>query len=157
MKEFIKKFKNFKLVALLEMIFGGVGVLAALVLLILYQTNTYISETESAVGFYNQPFPGMVFFLAGLISIILGVVVVYSAIPFIFSKEKRDPNRFLPWFGVAQAAFSLVQTIFAFIMISQENSRHSVLVIIFSILLIASLVPELLMIYPTIKNRFIKE
>ena len=158
MKQFLKKFKEFRLVAFIEAIAGAVGLVAALLILIFYQTNqTRLGLDGNEViipGFPGEPIAGMVFFLAGLLAIIFGVVVVYSCIPFIFKKdEKLDPNKLIPWFAVVAAAFSLIEVIFGFVMIGKAGSRNTVGVVIASIFLILALLVQLLMIYPTLRVR----
>lgn len=161
MKELLKKFKNFKLTAIIEACAGAVSVIAALLILIFYQTNQTRYSPAGVThipGFPGEPIAGMVFFLAGLLAIIFGVVTVYACLPFIFKKEEKlEPNRLIPWFGVTTAGFSLIEVIFAFVMVSKEGSRHTVPVIIVSVFLILALVVHLLMIYPTLKIRLAKD
>ena len=100
----------------------------------------------------------MIFFLAGLLAIIFGIVAVYTSLPFIFKKqEKLEPNKLIPWFGVASAGFALVEVIFAFIMIAKPGSRNTIGVVIAAIFLILALVVQLLMIVPTLKVRVKKD
>ena len=158
MKQFLKKFKNFRLTAYIEAIVGLVAVVTALIILILYQTNqTRLGLDGNEViipGFPGEPIAGMVFFLAGLLSIIFGIVAVYSSLPFIFKKdEKLEPNKLIPWFGAVSALFSLIEVIFAFVMIGKEGSRNTVGVIVTSIFLILALVLQLLMLYPALTVR----
>lgn len=160
MKAFLKKFRSYRLVATVEGIAGLVGLIAALVLLILYQTNnTWVIDgsEQIVVGFHDKPINSMVFFMAGLLSVIFGVVCAYVSLPYVFPKDKKDPNKFLPWFGVAEAAFSLIEIILAFVMISFPGSRHSGLVVVVSIFLLLSAAIQLLMIYPTLRVRIRKE
>ena len=158
MKQFLKKFKDFRLTAIIELCLGAVSVVAALVILILYQTNqTRINTDGTEViisGFPGEPIPGMIFFLAGLLSIILGVVAAYSSIKFIFNKDAtKEPNKLIPYFGAASGVFSIVEVIFAFVMIGKEGSRNTIGVTIAAIVLILALVLQLLMLYPAIKVR----
>lgn len=158
MKQFLKKFKDFKLTAKVEACLGFVSVVAALVILILYQTNQTRLNTDGSEiiisGFPGEPIVGMVFFLAGLLSIILGVVALYSSVKYIFNKDAtKEPNRLIPYFGAISALFSIVEVIFAFVMISKEGSRNTIGVIIAAIFLILALVLQLLMLYPAIKVR----
>ena len=157
MKKLLKKFKNFKLTAIIEACAGVVTVASALVILILYQTNqTHLHLIVP--GFTGEPIAGMVFFLAGLLAIIFGIVTAYSSLPFILKKdEKKEPNKLIPWFGVTAAGFAIIEVIFAFIMISKAGSRHTVGVIISAIFLILAIVTHLLMIYPTLKVRLSSE
>ena len=160
MRELLKRFRSFRLVTIVEGSLAALGVIAALLLLILYQTNSTaeIDGVETVVvGFHNQPIPSMFFFLSGIMSIIFGVVVAYTSYPFILAKEKREPNKLIPWFAVAQAAFSLIEIILAFVMISFPGSRHSGLVVVVSIFLLLSAAVQLLMIYPTLRVRIRKE
>ena len=163
MKQFLKKFHNFRLTAMIEAIAGVVAVIAALVILILYQTNqTQINDYDGSEiivsGFVGEPIPGMVFFLAGLLAIIFGIVAAYTSLPFIFKKdEKLEPNKLIPWFGVACAGFALVEVIFAFVMIMKPGSRNTIGVIIAAIFLILALIVQLLMIVPTVKVRVKKD
>ena len=163
MKQFLKKFQNFRLTAFVEAIVGTVAVVAALVILILYQTNQlqvheYDGSEIIVSGFVGEPIPGMIFFLSGLLSIIFGIVAVYTSLPFIFKKqEKLEPNKLIPWFGVACAAFALIEVIFSFIMIGKPGSRNTVGVVIAAIFLILALIVQLLMIVPTLKVRVKKD
>lgn len=160
MKTFLKKFRSYKLVATIEGIAGLVGLIAALVLLILYQTNnTWVIDgaEQVVVGFHDKPIDSMIFFLSGILSIIFGIVCAYVSLPYVFPKDKKDPNKFLPWFGVAEGVFSLIEIIFAFIMISFPGTRHSPFVVLTSIFLLLSALVQLLMIYPTLRVRIRKE
>ena len=160
MKNFLKKFRSFRLVASVEGIAGLFGAISALLLLIFYQTNNswVIDGAEQiTIGFHDQPINSMMFFMAGLISVIMGVVAAYSSYPYIMPKDKREPNKFIPWFGVAEAIFSLIAIVYSFVMISYAGSRHSAGIAIFSIVLLLVSAVQLLMIYPTLKFRIRKE
>ena len=159
MKQFLKKFKDFRLTAIIEICLGAISIVAALVILLLYQTNqTRINAVDGSEiiisGFPGEPIAGMIFFLAGLLSIIFGVVAFYSSIKFITNKDAtKEPNKLIPYFGAVSAVFSIVEVIFAFIMIGKEGSRNTIGVIIAAIFLILALVLQLLMLYPAIKVR----
>ena len=160
MRELLKRFRSFRLVTIVEGSLAALGVIAALLLLILYQTNSTaeIDGVETVVvGFHNQPIPSMFFFLSGIMSIIFGVVVAYTSYPFILAKEKREPNKLIPWFAVAQAAFSLIEVIFSFVMVAQPISLHTPGIIICAVLLTISLLGELCMIYPVLTVHLRKE
>lgn len=163
MKQLLKKFKNFRLTAIIEAIVGVVVIVAALVLMILYQTNQTrfnpsTGEMINIPGFPGSPISGMIFFLAGLLAIIFSVVAVYTSLPFIFKKdEKLEPNKLIPYFGAVSAVFALVEVIFAFIMTTLEGSRHTVPIIIFAIVLIVGLICQLAMLYPAITVRIVKD
>lgn len=162
MKQLLKKFKNFRLTAIIEAIVGVVAVVASLVILILYQSNqTRIGYDGNAVlvtGFDGEPLPGMVFFLSGILCIIMSIVAAYTSLPFIFKKdEKLEPNKAIPYFGAAAGFFALIQVIFAFVMITKPGSRHSVGVVIFSVVLLLALICQLAMLYPAIKVRIKKD
>ena len=157
MKKLLKKFKDFRLTAIIEACAGVVLVVTALLILILYQTNqTHLNLIVP--GFTGEPIAGMVFFLAGLLAIIFGIVTAYSSLPFILKKEeKKDPNKLIPWFGVTAAGFAIIEVIFSFIMVAKPGSRHTVGVIISAVFLILAIVVHLAMIYPTLKVRLSSE
>ena len=159
MKKFLKKFKKFKLTAIVEACTGVVSVIASILILVFYQTNLAVEkqvgrkgvETVLVNGFNEQPINGMIFFLAALLAIIMGIVATYGAYPYIFKKdEKLDPNRALPWFGVACGGFALVEFIFTLMMIAREGSRHTIGLLVAGIVLILSAIVQLLMIIPTL-------
>lgn len=163
MKQFLKKFQNFRLTAIVEACAGAVGVIAALLILIFYQTNqskpTLGGDGVILIpGFPGEPLVGMVFFLAGLLAIIFGVVATYTSLPFIFKKdEKLEPNKLIPWFGLVAAFFALIEVIFAFVMISKDGSRHTVGVIVTAIFLILAMLVQVFMIYPALTVRIKKD
>lgn len=156
MRKLLKKFKNFKLTALIEGCAGLVSGIATIVILVLYQTNLFYVSPRSGkeyieTGFYGRPIEGMIFFLAALLSLIFAIVVVYGAYPHLFKKdEKIDPNKGLPWFGVTCAAFAIVEFVYSIIMIGLPGSRHSVGILIAALFLLLSAVVQLLMIIPSV-------
>ena len=162
MKQFLKKFKDFKLTAYIEAITGAVAVIAALLIMILYQTNqTRLNPDGSPIlipGFPGEPIMGMIFFLAGLLAIIMSIVAVYSSLPFIFKKdEKLTPNKAIPFFGAVAGGFALIEIIFTFLMAFKEGSRHTVGLIIFAIVLLLAAAVQLLMLYPALTVRVKKD
>lgn len=174
MKKFLKKFKKFKLTAIVEGCAAVVSVITSILILVFYQTNNLVlkpsvgrkgPQETLVTGFNTEPILGMIFFLAALLAIVFGVVAVYGAYPYIFKKdEKLDPNRSLPWFGVACGGFALVEFVFTILMITMaknmyspdanevmlEASRHTVGLLIAGIVLLLSAIVQLLMIIPTL-------
>lgn len=160
MRKLLKKFKNFKLTALIEGIAGLVSGIATIVILVLYQTNLeyhYINKWTGEekvlieTGFYGRPIEGMVFFLAALLALIFAIVVVYGAYPHLFKKdEKIEPNKMMPWFGVTCAAFSIVEFVYTVIMIGSPYSRHTAGILVAAIFLLLSVIVQLLMIIPSV-------
>ena len=156
MRTLLKKFKKFKLTALIEGCAGLVSGIATIVTLVLYQTNlNYVSPRSGKeyieTGFYGRPIEGMVFFLAALLSLIFAIVVVYGAYPHLFKKdEKLDPNKGLTWFGVTCAVFGLVEFVYSLIMVSLPGSRHSAGIIICAIFILLAAIVQLLMIIPAL-------
>ena len=162
MKQFLKKFKDFKLTAYIEAITGAVAVIAALLLMILYQTNqTRLNPDGTPVlipGFPGEPLMGMIFFLAGLLAIIMSIVAVYSSLPFIFKKdEKLTPNKLIPYFGAVAGGFAIIEIVFTLLMAFKEGSRHTVGLLIFAVVLLLAAAVQLLMLYPALTVRVKKD
>ncbi len=158
MKQLLKKFKNFRLTALIEGIVGIVSGLSTIVILILYQTNLlYVfpsGKQQIETGFFDEPIVGMVFFLSALLAIIFAIVVVYGSYPFVFKKEEKlDPKPSLTWFGVTCAVFSIVTFVFSLLMIAKPGSQHSVGILIAAIFLLLAALVQLLMIVPALLVR----
>lgn len=173
-KNFMKKFSNFKLTALIVGIAAAVGAIAALVVLFMQQDfiaweGDWSDPSNIEQGFFLRPVEGMVFFMCGLIAVILGVAVAYLCFPYVFKKEKKEPNRAITWLGVAQGGLAVVEAIFAFIMINvpdlmydpsnfdyyhfEANPTKSILAVVFSVVLLLASAVELAMMYPALTVR----
>ena len=84
-------------------------------------------------------------------------------------KEKKEPNRAITWLGVAQGGLAVVEAIFAFIMINvpdlmydpsnfddyhfEADPTKSILVVVFSVVLLLASAVELAMMYPALTVR----
>ena len=157
MKQFLKKFKNFRLTAMVEACAGLVSGIASIIIMILYQTNQTNGDVLVS-GFFGEPIQGMIFFLAALLAVIVSIVVVYLSYPFIFKKdEKLDPNKALPWIGVGIAVLALIEFVFALIMAGKDGSRYTVGIIIADVFLLLAALTQLAMIVPTLKVRIDKD
>ena len=166
MKQFLKKFKKFRLTAIVEGCAGVVSVITSILILVFYQTNLAIEkqvgrkgvETVFVNGFDGEPINGMIFFLAALLVIIFGIVAAYGSYPYIFKKdEKLEPNRALAWFGVTCGGFALIEFVFVLLMIMKAGSRHTIGLVISGVFLILAAIVQLLMIIPTLMVKPEKE
>lgn len=174
-RNFMKKFSNFKLTAIIVGIAGLVGAVISFVTLFM-QEEFIVRLADDAIkpGFFLRPIEGMFFFVSGILALILGVVVAYLSYPHIFKKEKQEPNKALVWLGVAQGGLTIVQAIFTFVMINVPHELFDasweekfefeiydpnkvVIVIILAVFLILVAAVELAMIYPALTVRIKEE
>lgn len=180
-RNFMKKFSNFKLTAIIVGITGLVGAVISFVTLFM-QEEFIVRLADNAIkpGFFLRPIEGMFFFVSGILALILGVVVAYLSFPHIFKREKQEPNKALVWLGVAQGGLTVIQAIFAFIMtnvpemmfdVSLEKRKpwlgwfefevydptKVVIVIILAVFLILVAAVELAMMYPALTVRIKEE
>ena len=171
-QEFLKKFRNFRLYAWIVGIAAALGAISSLMILILHQNFLFNEEGERMVGFTGRQIEAMVFFVAGLIALILGIVVAYLSYPYIFKrKERLEPNKALVWLGVAQGGLTLVQVIMTFIMVNVPevidygtiefvptcDGTIKVFLIVFAVLGLLVSIVEFALIYPTLTVRLADE
>lgn len=160
MKNLLKKFRDFRLTAMIEGCLGLLSAICSLALLLLYQFNQVDPEDPSKIvtGFNGEPILGMMMFLFGLFALIFSIVVVYTSYPFIFKKEEKlEPNKALVWFGVTIAVLSILFVVFAFMMVGRPGSRYTVGVIIVSIFSLIASIGQLAMMYPALTVRIEKQ
>ena len=96
-KEFCKTFNNFNFTAKLLALGGLVGIVSAVSFLLLYQLGT--GETHALT---EKQFLGMFYFIAAILSVIVGVTLVYKAMPYVSPKQKLVPATSFVWLLLAQ-------------------------------------------------------
>lgn len=167
LKPIIKKLNNFKFTALLALIGGGVALLLTILLFILYSRSGINPETgevipaffggKTAVAPKGNPslyIVGMIFFLFCIVSAILCIVIIYLSLPFVFPKDKMNPNKAIPWLVVSEGALNLGLIIMVIFLLIVESSRMQVGFIIYIVLGSLFLIYSLLFILPGLKCRF---
>ena len=160
MKELIKKLNNFRLSSAL--LAGGalVEIVVAILYLVLYQSNGFTIDEDgtqtitTALYATDLKAVGMFYFLAAFTLIIVGITLIYKALPFIFPKSKENPIHSLGWLLLAESVLLLFMTIISICFISTENSRHTAGFIVLIIIALLANVYSGLMIYPTLRCHF---
>ncbi len=160
MKELIKKLNNFRLSASLISIGAVVEIIVAVLYLALYQTNGITTDVDGAESITTALYAtdvkafGMVYFIAAFVLIIVGVTLIYKAVPFIFPKSKETPIRSLGWLFLAESVLLLLMTIISIAFISKEVSRHTVGYVLLIVVALLANIYSGLWIYPTLRCRF---
>ena len=124
LKKIIKKLNNFKFSALIMSIVAGVGSLYSLGAFFLYHFAGPISEDDElvrVVGFSSRPYLGMILFFMAIISLFIGIFLIYSFIPFIQNKEKVIIRRGLVLAGFVNAFFEFLLCVFMLLLVILEN------------------------------------
>lgn len=157
MKELLKKLNNFRLTS--SLIAGGalLEILMAVLFLVFYQSSGRLVDDGAetvVVALYNAKFWGMIYFLVAFTLIVVGITLIYKAIPFIFPKAKETPIKSLGWLFVSESALLLIMAIISFVIVGNEFSYHVVGFLICGIISLLCNVYAALLIYPWIKCRF---
>lgn len=137
MKNFLKKLNNFRLSSLIMAALAVFGILVVIVFFVAYQTNTagsteIFAQTDQSLlrsAFPDRELLGFVFFMSALFSIILGVVVVALAYPYIMPKDKGVPNRIIGWVLLVQNVLIFVLIVLAIVNLATSVRTASVLVL----------------------------
>ena len=157
MKEILKKLNNFRLTSTLLASGALLELVMTVLYLVFYQTSGIVVEdgvTSATVALTNAKFWGMVYFLLAFATIIVGITLIYKAIPFIFPKAKETPTKSLGWLFVAESVLLFFMTIITFVIISTEESNHFVGFLICGIISVLCIISAGLMVYPWLKCRF---
>lgn len=161
MKELLKKLNNFKSFSLILSLTGLVEVIVMVVSLILYQTSSPVTinsdgtiEEKINHAFSGNQIAGMIFFIEVIIAIILGIVVVYKTLPFVFPKQKLNPTRVFGYVQVAGGVFSLAFAIQVIYLVSTEQTRYLAGWVILIILSLLVALFSFALVYPNVKCHF---
>ena len=144
-KEFCKTFNNFNFTAKLLALGGLVGIVSAVSFLLLYQLGT--GETHALA---EKQFLGMFYFIAAILSIIVGVTLVYKAMPYVSPKQKLVPATSFVWLLLAQNILLLFMLVVAFIILGTETVKIPALYVVNCALAGLSICYSILWIYPNI-------
>lgn len=158
MKEFLKKLNNFRLSSTLIACGSIVGIIATVLFFVFYQisgvTTLADGTTEVTIAFQDKQALGMWFFIVGIIALIFGIYVVYTAFPYIFPKEKLQPKRSLGFALAGQNVLVLILTIFAILAMTTEVTRVAAGWAISIVLAALSIIFAGLWMYPNVKCNF---
>lgn len=158
MKEFIKTLNNFRLSSLLMAIGSAVGIIAAVLFIIFYQISGITINSDGVevvvTAFHTNQVAQMFFFIADIIAIILGIVVIYQAFPYIFPKAKGIPNKVLGWVLLAENVFLVILIVMAFVLLATEETRVAGGWVVSIMLATFSAAFSGLWIYPNLKCNF---
>ncbi|HBF68220.1 MAG TPA: hypothetical protein DDW20_02730 [Firmicutes bacterium] len=159
MKELLKKLNNFRLFSLLLALGSAVEVILVVIGLILYQTSgtgedVVTHEPIIVNAFNNNQIAGMFYFFEATIIIVLAVVTIYKAIPYLFAKQKLNPMISLGYINAAGGVFTLAFVIQIIYLLATETSRYVAGFVIIIVLGILVAIYNGLLVYPNIKCNF---
>lgn len=163
MHEFIKKLtktlNNYQITARLMMIAGLITIITNILLFVCYQLSGGMQEGDAGVmvqitAFNDAKVVGMIYFLFAIVSIILGIAIVYAAMPYAFPKDKMNPNKALPWLHVANGALQFALMIMTIYLLATETSQMAVGFVIALIIGFIGVVCSLFFLFPGLRCRF---
>lgn len=136
LKNIIKKLNNFKFSALVMSIVALVGSVYSLTSFFLYHFAGDIMETGATVdlmrkvGFFDRPFMGMFLYFMAVISLFIGIFLIYSFLPFIQNKEKVIIRKGLVLAGFVNAFFEFLLCVFMLLLVILENPKTELAIIL---------------------------
>ena len=111
MKAILKKLNNFRLASLVYAAVAVFGVIVTVLYFVAYQTTNHFTQKDQTIttnAFPRTELVGMIFFISAILAVILGIVVIALAWPYIMPKDKGTPSKALGYVLAAQAVFVLV-------------------------------------------------
>lgn len=160
-RKLIKKLNNFKTTALVAACISAVAVVYGLFSFFMFHYagdllpgERYIRE----VGFYYNEAGGVLSFIVYLgfiMSVICGIVVAYSMVPFIQNKEKMMPRKGVLLVGFIGGVFELLLVIMMIMLLLEPDAPKTSVGIIVSLPFgILSAIGQLLFLFPYLKCNF---
>ena len=160
-RKIIKKLNNFRFTAMLAAVISAVAAVYGLFSFFMFHFAGDLVPGEPyirQVGFYDSESGGLLSFLVFLgffISVICGIVVAYSMVPFIKNKEKLMPRKGVLLAGVVGGAFELLLVILMIALLGQEEAPKTMVGIIISLPFgILSTIGSICYIIPYLKCNF---
>ena len=161
MKELLKKLNNFRLSSLISACAALFGCLVVAGALVAYQFSAAPTTGEAAGGrtyttiaFFNNQSLGMVFFLFAIFAIIIGIVVIYKAFPYILPKQKLEPLKSMGWVLLAENVLILGLVVLMFIILITEKTIIPAVWCVLIALGTMSVGFSGMWVYPTLKCRY---
>ena len=158
MKEFLKTLNNFRLSSLIMSVGSLLGIVAVVLFLVFYQTSGLMLNSDNVlvqtIAFYSNQVAGMMFFLFAICSIVLGIVLIAKAFPFVMPKSKLQPVKSLSWILLAQNLCLAALIIMVFFLLGTEVTNHAAGWTIGIVIGTFSFLFSLVWIYPTLKCDF---
>ena len=162
-RKLIKKLNNFRFTAMIAACVSGLAAVYGLLSFFFFHYAGEILPGEEdtyvrAVGFYNHENGGMLSFIvfAGfIVSVICGIIVAYSMVPYIKNKEKLVPSKGVLITGFVGGVFELVLVIMMILLLGDEETPKTSVGIIISLPFgILSTLGQLCYLLPYIKCNF---
>lgn len=154
-KQLVIKLNNFRTTSF---VVAGLSVLACLVsisFLLCYEFAGEKTTSFQFTAFNERPYAGMVFFLANLISIIVGIGAAYLSFPAILNKEVIQIKKSNLLFVIGNAALQIVASVFTIILLASDEVIKTgagfIVSLVFSIIVI---IASLLMLIPYLECTF---
>lgn len=160
MKELLKKLNNFRLSSLIMAIVGVFGSLIGVGLLFAFSFSHVAREagmrksSMTTIAFWDNRVAGMVFFIAALVAIILGIVVAYLAMAYILPKQKLEPKRSFGWILLAENVVLVIDLVLIFVLLNTEETVIPAVWAILAALIVLSFGFSALWVYPNLKCRY---
>lgn len=158
-KSLIRKMNNYRLSSvILASISALTGVIALGLTFIYYfagdKTNKGAQQPSFVTLGPSGRIMGMIFFLALIAVVILAVVVVYGALPYIMNKEKVVPKKSPFIISVVNGGLEVVVLVFSILAITLETPHTLVLYIVTIPFTVITAVANILCILPFLKCVF---
>ena len=157
----IKKLNNFRLTAMVAACISGVAAVFGLFSFFMFHFAGDLVPGEPyirQVGFYDHEAGGVLSFIVYLgfiMSVICGIVVAYSMVPFIKNKEKMMPRKGVLLVGFIGGVFELVLTIMMILLLAEPEAPKTMVGIIISLPFgICSSIGQLCYLLPYLKCNF---
>lgn len=160
MKKLASKLNNFRLTAIVVAAIQVLGILATVgnLLSYLFAGGIEDKKTVTALGYIKgQPerqIYGMIFFLACIITIGVGILVIYNLFPNILNKEKVETKKGFVITGMANSIVHVIIIVFVCIILKLDDPQTTggfIAGLVGSVLFIAA---NALMIYPLVRCEF---
>jgi len=157
----IKKLNNFRFTAKIAACVSAVAAVYGLVSFFMFHFagdlvpgERYVRE----VGFYYNEAGGVLSFIVYLgfiMSVICGIVVAYSMVPFIQNKEKLMPRKGVLLVGVVGGVFELVLAVMMILLLAEPDTPKTSIGIIISLPFgILSAIGQICFLLPYLKCNF---
>ena len=160
-RKLIKKLNNFRFTSICAACVSGLAAVYGLVSFALFHFAGELLERDEnirAVGFYDHKLGGylsFVVFLGFVVTVICGIVVAYSMIPFIKNKEKLLPRKGVLLVGFVGAFFEILLIVMMVLLALQPDRPKTFVGILVSLPFgIVSAVGQLFYLVPYLKCNF---
>ncbi len=115
-KDIKDKLLNFRLLSLLICIGGLLSIFLSILFLSFFQNARMFMGKEAdytGLAVNDDQIIGFVMFIFSITALVIGVINVYTSLPFIFNKEKLSPKKSHGWLSLTGGILDLLIAIFS--------------------------------------------